>query len=214
MYPRGGGSHMTDMGDVPSPSPWVPSNVRFWRRVSRPEGMSLCAQQPAWPAPRRLLPGATRTLHFSIVSESHALSHGNFARKVIHLLAWVRGRVNVMIDLVRHEFMGPSPPRLHFRSTAVITNTVLRTIQLFAVQSTRAELMVQPGQISTKVYPQSDVLPVCLEGFPLRSAGCTRRRWPEEPGLAARSGILHSVSLSFFQRNGTWYLLVARIDHD
>lgn len=74
----------------------------------------------------------------------------------------MRGRVNVMIDLVRHEFMGPSHPAFHFRSTAHITNSLLRTTYLFAVQRTRAEDTVQPGQISTKVSPQSGVLSFCL----------------------------------------------------
>ena len=90
--------------------------------------------------------------------------------KVIH--SWVRGRVNVMIDLVRHEFMGPQSSSIHFRSTAVTTNTVLRTIHMFAAQNTRPQDMVRPAHISTKVYPQSCLLLlVCPEVLLLRSAG-------------------------------------------
>lgn len=75
-----------------------------------------------------------------------------------------------MVDLVRHDFMGPSP-RYHFRSAAEFTTTVLRSVHMYAAQNTHSEDMVRSGQISTKVCPQSGVLFVHLQEFRLRSAG-------------------------------------------
>ncbi|KAG8166425.1 hypothetical protein KVR01_002114 [Diaporthe batatas] len=113
-------------------------------------------------------------------------------------LAWVRGRFDVMADLARHKFIGPSLPVLHFRSTT----DSQRSQTPYSEPPTCllcAEDTVEPGQISTKVSPQPGVLSVCLEGSFCAQPACPRKCWPEEPGFGTRREILHPVRPSYFK---------------
>ena len=82
-------------------------------------------------------------------------------------LAWVRGRVDVMIDLVRHEFMGPGHTTIISGRPQSPQTPNSRTGRMYAAQNTHSEDMGRPGQLPTKVCPQSGVLPCSSPGASL-----------------------------------------------
>jgi hypothetical protein len=116
-------------------------------------------------------------LHSPLLPKPYAVSHGKPRRKGVPL-ALVRGRVSVMVDLVRHEFMGPATQD-HFTSTTETTNSVLRTIHIFIVQSARAKDMVRHDQIPIKVSPLSGGYLSVLRSFFCAQPACARLRRPK-----------------------------------